>query len=221
MPKHVTPQTKYCPRCHHLADQHSAPGYCAAHHVEWQLHRRGAVTWARWALATRNVVLLDTETTGLDSQAEVLEIALLSTQGEVLFDSLVRPLGPIPVAATAVHQLDADAVAQAPSFRELHPRLVALLRKRFVVVYNAAFDRRILDQTCARYDIAALRPAAWHCAMLEYAKFSGVWNGAKQDYRWHKLHGGDHSALGDCRATLATLARMAEETGSVSWHCGA
>lgn len=213
MPKQSMLQTKRCPRCRLLADQGSAPGYCTAHHTLWQHERRAVVAWAHWALATRNVVLLDTETTGLDNEAEVLELALLSTQGEVLFDTLIRPQGPIPAAATAVHQIDASAVAHAPTFGAVYPRLVALLRKRFVIVYNAAYDRRILDQTCARYGLPPVRPAAWHCAMLEYAKFTGVWNAAKQDYTWHKLQGGDHSALGDCRATLATIAWMAEANG--------
>lgn len=101
-------------------------------------------------------------------------------------------------------------MADAPSFIDLYGRLTALLRKRFVVVYNAAYDRRILEQTCASYNLPSLRPAGWHCAMLQYAKFTGVWNIAKRDYRWHKLQGGDHTALGDCRATLATIAWMAE-----------
>ncbi len=91
MPKHVPSHAKHCPRCRLPADERSAPDYCAAHHAEWQQQRRGAVAWARWAVATRNVAVLDTETTGLDDQAEVLEIALLSTQGEMLFDSLIRP----------------------------------------------------------------------------------------------------------------------------------
>ena len=30
-----------------------------------------------------------------------------------------------------------------------------------------------------------------------------------QNDRWQKLPGGDHSALGDCRATLAILHEMA------------
>ncbi|MDP9314349.1 MAG: 3'-5' exonuclease [Chloroflexota bacterium] len=210
MAKHIPPHAQRCPRCRQPTDARSAPGYCAAHHAAWQQQRCGAVAWARWAVATRNVVVLDTETTGLDDQAEVLEIALLSTHGAVLCDSLIRPQGPIPAAATAVHHLDAAAVAHAPTFRELYPRLAALLRKRFVVVYNAAFDRRVLDQTCTRYGLPALRPAALHCAMLEYAKFTGVWNATKQDYTWHKLQGADHSALGDCRATLATIEWMAE-----------
>ncbi len=84
-----------------------------------------------------------------------------------------------------------------------------------MVVYNAAYDRRILDQTCAGYHLPSLRPSAWHCAMLQYAKFTGVWNASKHDYTWHKLQSGDHTALGDCRATLETIRWMAEQHGYI------
>lgn len=200
-----------CPRCGQPSDQRSAPGYCALHDAVWRQDRQAAVAWAHWALTARNVVILDTETTGLDETAEVLEIALLSTRGEVLLDTRVKPASPIPAAATAVHGLDAAAVADAPSFRAVYPQLAALLRKRFVVVYNAAYDRRLLEQTSGRYGLTAPRPAGWHCAMLEYARFSGMWNRFRDGYTWHKLEGGDHSALGDCRATRATLEWMAED----------
>ncbi|ABF44198.1 3'-5' exonuclease (plasmid) [Deinococcus geothermalis DSM 11300] len=38
---------------------------------------------------------LDTETTDKDENAEIIEVALVSPIGEVLFESLVRPLGPV------------------------------------------------------------------------------------------------------------------------------
>lgn len=200
-----------CPRCGQIAYGASAPGYCADHHIEWQQQRRSAIAWARWALATRNACILDTETTGLGDDAEVVEVAVQSTRGEILFESLVRPRKPIPLAATAVHHLDDAAVADAPFYLDLYGRLTAVLRKRFVIVYNAAYDRRILEQTGVGYNLPSLRPAAWHCAMLQYAKFTGVWNRDKGDYKWHKLQSGDHTALGDCRATLETIRWMAEE----------
>jgi DNA polymerase-3 subunit epsilon len=210
MTKHESRSTGRCPRCQQPADAASAPGFCATHHAVWQEHRRGAVSWARWALASRSMVILDTETTGLDDTSEVIELAVLSTRGEMLFDTLIRPTVPIPQAATAVHHLDDQTVAGAPTFRALHGQLTYLLRRRFVVVYNAAFDRRMLDQSCARSGLPSFRPSGWHCAMLAYARFTGVWNRAKDDYTWHKLQGGDHTALGDCRATLTTLEWMAE-----------
>ena len=38
--------------------------------------------------------------------------------------------------------------------------------------------------------------------MLQYAQFVGQWNDQYGNYRWHKLRGGDVTALGDCLATL-------------------
>lgn len=200
-----------CPRCQQLATLDSAQGYCALHHALWQLERARAVAWARWVLASPHVRILDTETTGLDGTAEVVELSVVSAQGTILFDSLIRPQAPIPAAATAIHSLDDRAVAHAPTLAQVYERLVALLAGQIVVVYNAAFDRRVLQQSGARWRLPALRPVAWHCAMQEYARFSGAWNAEKGAYRWHKLEGGDHTALGDCWATWALIRAMAEE----------
>jgi DNA polymerase-3 subunit epsilon len=47
--------------------------------------------------------------------------------------------------------------------------------------------------------------------MRQYAAFVGEWNEYHGNYRWQRLPGGDHSALGDARATLSLLKRMAAE----------
>jgi DNA polymerase-3 subunit epsilon len=46
--------------------------------------------------------------------------------------------------------------------------------------------------------------------MLQYAEWFGEWNSYHQSFRWQKLQGGDHSALGDCFATLELIKRMAD-----------
>lgn len=61
--------------------------------------------WARWALRSRTALILDTETTGLDGAAEVVELSWLTMSGEVVFDSLLRPSQPIALEATAIHQV--------------------------------------------------------------------------------------------------------------------
>jgi hypothetical protein len=66
----------------------------------------------------------------------------------------------------------------------------------------AAHDCRILGQTCSRYCLPSLHLGGWHCAMLRYTAYIGVWNRPGGSYRWHTFGGGDHLALGDFWATL-------------------
>jgi hypothetical protein len=42
-----------------------------------------------------------------------------------------------------------------------------------------------------------------------YSQFIGDWNDYYGSYCWQKLPGGDHSALGDCIATLEIIKLMA------------
>ena len=61
--------------------------------------RRSAIEMAREMVA-RRPVYLDTETTGLDEQSEIVEISLIDSDGSVLLDTLVKPLERIPAGAT-------------------------------------------------------------------------------------------------------------------------
>jgi DNA polymerase III epsilon subunit-like protein len=68
--------------------------------------RAEAIAWAQAALVDNRAVILDTETTGLDNQAQVIEIAVIDLVGITLFDTLIRPTIPVSSEATAVHGLD-------------------------------------------------------------------------------------------------------------------
>src|SRR5712691_7408321 len=103
-----------------------------AQHAE---DRAEAAEWARKMLADPGAVVLDTETTDLDG--EVIEIAILAMQGEVLLESLVCPtggLGPISPAATLVHGLTMADVAEAPTFAQLYAQVAAILHSASRVV---------------------------------------------------------------------------------------
>jgi DNA polymerase-3 subunit epsilon len=177
--------------------------------------RAAAVRWARTLMDRRDWVVLDTETTGLGSDAEVVEIAVVDHAGVVLLDELVRPVDPIPAAATAVHGIGDRDVAEARTYELVHGDLVELVRDRLVVIYNAAFDRRILAQSARRYGLPPpVRYQYDQDAMWMYARFVGEWSEAHGDYRWQKLPPAPgvsvHRALGDCLSTLALIRRMAE-----------
>ena len=172
-----------------------------------------------------NALILDTETTGLDADAEVVELAVIDCAGTVLLDTLVRPSGPVPAEAAAIHGITDAMLADAPTWSEIHDRFCRLIAGRQVIAYNADFDVRLIEQTARRYresipDLVPLdQVATFSCAMLAYADFYGEWSAEKGRYRWQKLSaaaqqqgvtvGNAHRALGDCLMTLGVVRAMA------------
>jgi len=148
--------------------------------------RPAAVRWAADLLALSSVVFLDTETTGLGERAEIVEIAVLDASGKVLLDTLVRPEGRIPAEVIAIHGIDNRMVADAPRWPEVYPLVVQALAKRTVVVYNAAFDARMLAQMNARHGLPQVAEE-WHCAMQGYGAWVGRRHPRYGNFRWHKL----------------------------------
>ena len=125
----------------------------------------------RACLDRRDVLILDTETTGLSRQAEVIEIAVMDTLGQERLHSLILPQGQIDHQATHVHGHTRKSLRRmaAPPWPRVHDAWYELLDQAVLLLaYNVAFDRRILQQTCQRYDLAF--PATpWRCIMREYA----------------------------------------------------
>lgn len=169
-------------------------------------------------------LFLDTETTGLGMDAEIVEIAIIDVSGAVLLDTLVRPSHPIPPDATQIHGItDADVFA-APEWFEVQPLLEELVLGMPVVIYNAAFDRRLISQAARS---AGLQSPVFHaeCAMIAYAKFWQQWNDYRDDWKWQKLSAAAmqqginvenaHRALGDCLMTLEIVRAMALENTDV------
>jgi DNA polymerase III subunit epsilon len=174
-------------------------------------HRTEAIEWARRLLANPpDWVILDTETTGLGLIDEVIQVAALAPDGSALFDSLVMPTRTEPIAreATAVHGLTLEMLAGAPTYPALAPRLEAAVGARRVIAYNAEYDQRLLNQTAVMSGARAPK-WNWDCAMIQYSRFVGEWDSRRNDYRYQRLPSGDHSALGDCRATLRLIEQMA------------
>ena len=173
-----------------------------------------------------NALVLDTETTGLGDDAEVVELAVIDCAGAVLLDTLVRPSGPVPAEAAAIHGITDAMLAGAPTWSEIHARFCDLVEGRQVVIYSREFDVRVINQTARRYGLQApqgfdlvLDQGSIHCAMQAYAEFRGEWSAEKGRYRWQKLSAAAeqqgvtvtnaHRALGDCLMTLGVVRAMA------------
>ena len=178
-------------------------------------------TW-RKLLDRRDVLILDTETTGLDSDAEVVELSIIDTTGRVVFDELIKPTGSVPKDAARIHGIT-DAVlhkAGAKPWPSHHDAVEKVIRAANVLlVYNLKFDERIIRQTCKKNNRRhPLGSISRTCVMLEYAEYRGV-PGPYGDYRWHRLenaHGHEcgrttqnHRALRDCQMVLDVMRAVA------------
>jgi DNA polymerase III subunit epsilon len=167
--------------------------------------------WARELLTRDDWVVLDTETTGLDAGAEVIDLAVLDRNGTVLLETLLRPLRPIPAGVTRIHGLSDTQVQDAPTFPDIWPTLQALLAGRTIVAYNVAFDARLLRQTAARHGLA-LTWRAEACAMRHYAAYQRARPCSLESACLrHGIPAGGHRAVADCRATLALLDVIASD----------
>jgi DNA polymerase-3 subunit epsilon len=168
-----------------------------------------------------NYVVLDTETTGLE-RGEIVQIAVIDSTGNVLLDTLVKPVGRIPADASAIHGLTDADVASAPRWADVSAKLLPILTGKDVVIYNAVYDRKMMHQAA---EAAGLPKVDWKqfsrfwCAMEAFAEVFGDWNEYRHSYRWQKLTTAAnyyslpvlnaHTALGDCLMTLAVCKRMA------------
>ena len=171
-------------------------------------------------------VFLDTETTGIDRDAEIVEVALVDTDGRVMLNTRVKPTKLISSGAQAVHHISDADVASCPAFNDVLSVLAELLDGRHVVAYNEAFDSRMFVSSARLRDITmTIKPDRWHCAMLLYARFYGEWNSQRRSYRWQKLGvalaqcgidtsdivGSAHGAAYDAEATRRVLLHVAAQ----------
>jgi DNA polymerase III subunit epsilon len=193
----------------------------------WQRDRAKAARWAADLLARPpgEVLILDSETTDLDGY--LVELAITDTTGRVVFGARLTPPVDVGDEAAAIHGLTGAHVDEMVPFTAIVEPLEAVLFDRTVVIYNATYDTDILFRELERhydtqlwsvhrpwdsgYPARWLSHSTWECAMARYSAFVGEIHPYFGDYRWQRLPGGDHTALGDCLATLDVLHTMAAE----------
>lgn len=71
-------------------------------HLRGNPDRVAAIKWARDLMVSRDFVIFDSETTGLSSPVDFVEVAVVGPTGKTLFDSLLKPSCRIEAAARAV-----------------------------------------------------------------------------------------------------------------------
>jgi len=166
-------------------------------------------------------VYLDTETTGLTQNDEIVEISIIDDDGTPLAETLVKPSQPIPAAATAIHGITNEEVKSARAWPIVWPMVRSALFGRTVVIYNAEYDLRLMQQSHERYRLPwKERLNAFDMLML-YSEFRGERDERRNSYRYHSLESAGkqcgiplpnaHRATADVLLTRALLHYLAEQ----------
>ncbi len=107
-------------------------------------------------LRSLRAVVLDTETTGLDTaKARIVQLGAVAMDGADVhpddkFDCLVDPGEPIPEVATGIHGIsDADVAGAAPASAAL-PALDDWIGERVIVGFSIGFDLAVIRAEYAR-----------------------------------------------------------------------
>jgi len=161
--------------------------------------------------------VVDLETTGLSSQrAEILEIGAVRVEGAQIgarFETLVRPMEPVPRGITALTGITPGMVAGAPPAAEALGRLRRWLDEvpgAPFVAHNARFDEGFLRRGLADHGLGTLDgPVLCTCKLArrlapELGRFGldrlaaglGIRNAAR------------HRALGDAQAAAEALIHL-------------
>lgn len=145
-------------------------------------------------------VLLDTETTGIGYQDQVIELGILDVKGNVLLDTLVKPTCRISADARAVHHITEEMLVSAPTWPEVWAQAEPLLKGKRMLAYNAPFDVRLLKQSCRAHGLK--EPYIRSLCLMEAAT---AWLGFRPKLEYFSGGIQTHRSVDDCRILLDNL----------------
>lgn len=163
-------------------------------------------------------IVLDTETTGLNAaEDELLQVSIIDEEGNVLFDSYIRPTQHTEWAeAERVNHITPEMVDNSPTIEEVMPEINNILKRYDKIVgYNVRFDADFLKHNGAEFadntnfvdsmKIFSLYFSADNkrCKLTEAADYFC--------YDWSE-HEEAHNSLGDCYATLYVYKKLTTDT---------
>jgi DNA polymerase-3 subunit epsilon len=151
-------------------------------------------------------LVVDTETIGAGQTIEVIEIAIADVSGNILFESLIKPVFNRMAHSSKQQRFDRQEFADAPYWTDVWPKISELITNKLLVAYNANFDRRALSAMAARHAYSSPE-RGWRCAMQLVKKGIGARKSPTltDACASFNLEGGNHRAACDVQATCRLL----------------
>ena len=158
-------------------------------------------------LNSSEYVILDTETTGVEDDDEIIQLTCLDIAGNVLYDGYFSPLKTSHWRAAKKHKLSKYFLAKQPKWEDEWPKIASLLQGKTILVHNSDFDQRLIQQTCQRYGLEPDLNLTFICTMPFVKSLTGQ-NALEKALNALKYTTGDanlHNARTDCFMLLKVL----------------
>lgn len=104
-------------------------------------------------LKIKDFVIIDTETTGISRDDEIIEFAVVDIYGEVLYESTFNPMVIINPSAAMVNGLTNESLTDSPLFKDEWQKIKKAIGNKRLLGHNLSFDKRLTAQTLERYGI--------------------------------------------------------------------
>ena len=104
-------------------------------------------------LRIHDFVILDTETTGLSREDEVIELAIVDISGKILYHSLFAPIVEVNPNASRVNGYTKENLKNEKKFKDEWEKIKQAIGYRTVLGHNVDFDQRLVEQTLRRYGL--------------------------------------------------------------------
>lgn len=160
-------------------------------------------------LSDDKYVILDTETTGLYDDHEVIELAVINTKGEKLYYSKFCPSIEVDEDAQRVNGFSKEILKDEPVFKSEIKTIREVLSDKVVLAYNSHFDATMLRNTANKFDESL--EINHECVMRLFQNFTdrsyrtSLQNACyEMDVDIYQCH----DALGDCYMVLELLRAM-------------
>ena len=163
-------------------------------------------------------IILDSETTGLRArQNDILQLAIIDDQGNVLFNEYIKPTKKTAWPdAEAINGISPEMVKDKQPLSFYKDQIQEIINKADTIIgYNLQYDLSFLILAGIRIPTGVVQIDV----MYEFAPIYGEWNDYYETYKWQKLvtaaayYGYDgikdaHDALADTQMTLYVYNQM-------------
>lgn len=165
-------------------------------------------------------IILDTETTGLNNDDQIIELACIDSTGATLINTLIKATKESDEFALKTHGITTDTLNQlGQPWQHTLADLNAVFECHPMIAYNEVFDTRMIEQTCAAHQtekpVDTLKFDLMELANRHFIQYA-PW--CKKHSRFKRLSlakcceiagiefkGDAHRAIVDCHATLDLL----------------